>query len=316
MTTDCALLIGINYTGTDATLRGCHNDVKHMAQWLRLQHDVSPSNIRVLMDTPRLPGRDQPTRANILYELERLTRNTTATTFFIHYSGHGGTMPDRSGDEDDGEDSTLIPVDYETVGIICDDEFRAILNRFKSHQRVIIVGDCCHSGTLCDLPVRIETRPASVPHTASSLPTTEFHIHQKPYAETAASIVMLSGCRDAQTSADAYLALPILGKAATTRVIRATRGAWVPQTPHSSKIRVVIVRRRRSRRPRKIPQGALTASFLHAMRSHPSSPPPSSWAALLTTLYRELKRTRFSQHPQLSFGRAEDAHVFGATNLI
>ena len=150
MAIDAALLIGINYTGTEAALRGCHNDVKHMAQWLQAYHGMSPDHIRVLMDTPRLPATDQPTRANIVEALKGLSRNTAAATVLIHYSGHGGTMPDRNGDEDDGEDSTLIPVDYETAGIICDDEFRAILNGFGPHQRVIVVGDCCHSGTLCD----------------------------------------------------------------------------------------------------------------------------------------------------------------------
>ena len=36
--------------------------------------------------------------------------------------GHGGQMEDKSGDEDDGFDEILIPVDYKENGQIVDDE--------------------------------------------------------------------------------------------------------------------------------------------------------------------------------------------------
>ena len=35
--------------------------------------------------------------------------------------GHGGRLPDDNGDEEDGYDETLIPVDYQTAGQIRDD---------------------------------------------------------------------------------------------------------------------------------------------------------------------------------------------------
>ncbi len=40
----------------------------------------------------------------------------------MHYSGHGGSAKDKTGDEDDGKDETMIPVDYKTSGQIKDDE--------------------------------------------------------------------------------------------------------------------------------------------------------------------------------------------------
>ena len=37
-------------------------------------------------------------------------------TVWIHYSGHGGRVPDDDGDEDDGYDETLIPIDFQRKG--------------------------------------------------------------------------------------------------------------------------------------------------------------------------------------------------------
>ena len=47
------------------------------------------------------------------------------TTVFSHciskHAGHGGSVRDSSGDEEDGKDETMVPVDYETAGQIKDD---------------------------------------------------------------------------------------------------------------------------------------------------------------------------------------------------
>lgn len=43
-------------------------------------------------------------------------------SLFMHYSGHGGSVKDHAGDEEDGKDETMIPVDYATKGQIKDDE--------------------------------------------------------------------------------------------------------------------------------------------------------------------------------------------------
>lgn len=40
----------------------------------------------------------------------------------MHYSGHGGSVMDKSGDEEDNKDETMIPVDYMKSGQIKDDE--------------------------------------------------------------------------------------------------------------------------------------------------------------------------------------------------
>lgn len=42
-------------------------------------------------------------------------------SLFFHYSGHGGQAADLDGDEDDGFDETILPLDFKTAGEIIDD---------------------------------------------------------------------------------------------------------------------------------------------------------------------------------------------------
>lgn len=74
-------------------------------------------------------------------------------SLFLHYSGHGGHQQDTDGDEADGQDETLIPVDYETAGQIVDDELHPILvQNLPPGVRLTAIMDCCHSGSVLDLP--------------------------------------------------------------------------------------------------------------------------------------------------------------------
>jgi metacaspase-1 len=47
--------------------------------------------------------------------------------YFFHYSGHGGQVKDDAGDEEDGFDETIMPVDFKTKGQIIDDELHALM---------------------------------------------------------------------------------------------------------------------------------------------------------------------------------------------
>ena len=72
----------------------------------------------------------KPTRANMISELHSLVEGAAAgDSLFLHYSGHGAyskdTRPDT--DEADGQDETLVPLDYKESGMITDDELFDIL---------------------------------------------------------------------------------------------------------------------------------------------------------------------------------------------
>jgi hypothetical protein len=45
----------------------------------------------------------------------------------IRISGHGGQTADIDGDEDDGYDEVIYPVDFRSVGHIVDDEMHDIM---------------------------------------------------------------------------------------------------------------------------------------------------------------------------------------------
>ena len=50
-------------------------------------------------------------------------------SLFLLYSGHGSQIQDETGDEADHMDEIIIPVDYNTGGIIKDDELKTLLSQ-------------------------------------------------------------------------------------------------------------------------------------------------------------------------------------------
>jgi len=144
-----ALFIGINYHGQRGELRGCINDVDNIKRFL--QQNFRLDEIRVLTDDGKTPS---PTRANILAGFKWLRSGAKAgDSLILHYSGHGGSVKDTDGDEEDGMDETLIPVDHQTAGIIVDDEVHDVLVRgLPKGVRLTAIMDCCHSESMLDLP--------------------------------------------------------------------------------------------------------------------------------------------------------------------
>jgi len=146
-----AVMIGINYQGQQGELSGCHNDAKNMCDYLVNVHQFSNSNITMLLDDG---CHKSPTRSNILKAFQDLVKQSqSGDACFIHYSGHGGKLKDDNGDEDDGYDETLIPLDFQSAGQIRDDElFVTLIGAMASGVTLTCLMDCCHSGTILDLP--------------------------------------------------------------------------------------------------------------------------------------------------------------------
>ena len=60
-----------------------------------------------------------------------------------------------TGDEEDGYDETLIPVDFQQNGQIRDDDLlRILVKPTPAGVTMTCLMDCCHSGTVLDLPYR------------------------------------------------------------------------------------------------------------------------------------------------------------------
>jgi len=145
------LFIGINYTGQQGELRGCINDVKNIKAFLTENYDFD--DILVLTDDCQDRSK-LPTRQNILNGFKWLRKDAkSGDSLFMHYSGHGGSVKDEDGDEADGMDETLIPLDYQKEGQIVDDEVHAVLVRgLPKGVRLTAIMDCCHSESILDLP--------------------------------------------------------------------------------------------------------------------------------------------------------------------
>lgn len=152
-----SLLIGINYTRLgQSVLNGCINDVENMKHYISKEQGYpdDASHMRVLIDDEDTPQNLLPTRANMTDGFRWLLQDARdGDHLFVHYSGHGGQVKDRDGDEDDGYDETLCPLDYPTAGQITDDELHALLvYPLPSKARLTFIADCCHSGSILDLP--------------------------------------------------------------------------------------------------------------------------------------------------------------------
>jgi hypothetical protein len=95
-----------------------------------------------------------PTKHNIRMAMYWLVQGCQpGDSLVFHYSGHGAQQRNYSGDEVDGFDETLCPMDFETQGMIVDDEINAALVRPLPHGvKLHALIDACHSGTALDLP--------------------------------------------------------------------------------------------------------------------------------------------------------------------
>jgi metacaspase-1 len=241
-----SLFVGINYFGSQSELRGCINDVKNIKQFV-VEHWKFPTDaahMKTLTDDSK--GDGMPTKQNVLAALKWLVEGAkSGDSLFFHYSGHGAHQADASSDEVDGQDETIVPVDYESAGQIVDDELYEILVAgLPVGVRLTAIMDCCHSGSVFDLPysytpdgnldiVEVDNRKAAMEAAVAAgmsymrgdkkralesgmnaltllmqKPAQQdgaAHQNQIKIRSSMADVIQFSGCRDEQTSADASI---------------------------------------------------------------------------------------------------------------
>jgi len=188
-----AVLVGINYENNpNARLYGCINDINNMSNLLTDAFGYRTENITKLRDDITTPSL-LPTRSNIISYLTNLVRDSAnCEEIWFHYSGHGSQIVDRSGDESDGRDEVIVPLDYGKTGFIVDDEIFNILR--ASRCKTILIFDSCNSGTVCDLQWRFDYMNN---RQVKALNTSQ-RVLSNP------NIFCFSGARDNQTAADSY----------------------------------------------------------------------------------------------------------------
>ena len=118
---------------------------------------------------------------------------------FFHFSGHGGQIVDTHGDEEDGMDETICPVDFEQAGQISDDElFARLAAPLPAGCRLTVLLDCCHSGHGMDFPYTLHDGCCHSGHAGLAW-AVDGHFQRSAQAD----VLLFSGCEDDQCSADA-----------------------------------------------------------------------------------------------------------------
>ncbi|KAG8686199.1 Ca(2+)-dependent cysteine protease [Ceratobasidium sp. 423] len=288
------LSIGINYFGQNGELRGCINDSNNLCEFLTGQFGYKKEDIVKLTDDATNP-QQMPTRENILKAMQWLVKDAKPNdSLFFHYSGHGGQTKDLDGDEDDGYDEVIYPMDFEHAGHIVDDDMHTIMVKpLPEGCRLTAIFDSCHSGSALDLPYIYSTEGkikepnllagagqgllsaglsyargdmGGVVKGIGSLLKTATGSQKKAneYAKqtrtSPADVISWSGCKDSQTSAD------------TVEAGEAT--------------------------------GAMSYAFMEALRLKPQQ----TYQELLNNL-RDILKKKYSQKPQLSSSHPMDTTV-------
>jgi metacaspase-1 len=199
--------IGLNrvdpdqYEGWDGQLTACEADAKDMAALAKAQGFGASS---LLLTKAATAG---AVSAAILAAAKALK---SGDLFLLTYSGHGGQVKDTNGDEKDRMDETWVCYDRQFI----DDELYELWGKFKAGVRIVVLSDSCHSGTvLRDIPAfvsggpRIRAMPTSVVLKVQKAHAKLYKAIQDehPAAENAkvkASVLLISGCMDNQTSMD------------------------------------------------------------------------------------------------------------------
>ena len=184
-------MIGINYIGTPNELYGCINDTNNIKNIL--QEKFNYNNFNILTDNTN----QKPTKINIINELTNLLVNShKGDTLFFLYSGHGTCTIDLNNDEMDEQDEIIVPLDAVSISsCIYDDELNQIIkNNLKNGVKLFMLFDSCFSGTVVDL--KYNYLDSDNYNNTTVNPNV---------LETSGQVFMISGCKDNQTSADAFV---------------------------------------------------------------------------------------------------------------
>jgi len=199
-----ALLVGINKYSPDLNcdLRGCVNDVEHLRTVLVEQFNFNADNIRVVTD-------ERAIKVNILDRIGWLIGHQNSELVF-QYSGHGSQIRDRDGDElDDGLDEILCPHDMNWDFPLTDDDLGGLFKHIPESSSLTCIIDACHSGSMTrnfPNPTKEQSRYLKPPRDIQ-MRSAGRELQNRKIGTRAIELnhILLSGCRDDQTSADAYI---------------------------------------------------------------------------------------------------------------
>lgn len=207
MPTGISLHIGLNsvdptqYQGWDGKLAACEFDANDMAA-IAKKRGFAESTVMLTKDATA-----DAVKAAITAAAKKLKKDDL---FLLTYSGHGGQVPDRNGDEADRMDETWVLYDRQLI----DDEAFSLYSQFKTGVRLLVLSDSCHSGTVVRaLPAELggEAAIRMLPPTVrDAVNKAQRKLNDRLQAENPprtaaslkASLILISGCQDNQYSLD------------------------------------------------------------------------------------------------------------------
>ncbi|CAL0328173.1 unnamed protein product [Lupinus luteus] len=208
-----AVVIGISYRFSRHELKGCINDANCMRYFLINKFNFPEASIIMLTEEEDPHGPKFPSKHNIRMAMFWLVQGCRAgDSLVFHYSGHGSQQRSYSGEEVDGYDETLCPLDFETQGMIVDDEINATMVRsLPNGVRLHALIDACHSGTVLDLPFLCRMN-------RSGQYVWEDHRPRSGIwkGSNGGEVISFSGCDDHQSSADTSVLSKITSTGAMT----------------------------------------------------------------------------------------------------
>jgi hypothetical protein len=190
-----------HYQGWDGQLAACEADAKDMIALAKKKGFKSSTLLLTKAATAAAVSNAILSAAKTL---------KSGDLFFLTYSGHGGQVNDTNADEADRMDETWVCYDRQLV----DDELYEMWGKFKAGVRIVVLSDSCHSGTvLREIPAfisggpRIRAMPTFVVRKVQKAHARLYRAIQDEHraAETTkvgASVLLISGCMDNQTSLD------------------------------------------------------------------------------------------------------------------
>ena len=204
-----ALLVGIQsypHFAGNLRLHGTLADVEAMADLLESR--ISDLDLRILRE-------GQATRDGVRSAWDRVVADTRpGDEVLFYWAGHGSRVRNLTGSESDGWDETLVPYDSGRVTVpnrdLIDDEVYAWLVRLQQKtQRISLIVDACHSGTVARAGARNvprDPRPRELP----AIPNGESQVPGGPAGWLPASDhwVLLAACRDHEVAVE----IPIDGQ--------------------------------------------------------------------------------------------------------
>ncbi|MGC4042068.1 MAG: caspase family protein [Flavobacterium sp.] len=97
------------------------------------------------------------------YFTQAIKELKSGDTFFLSYSGHGGSVMDINDDEPDGMDETWCLYDRQFL----DDELYRWFSKFNEGVKILIFSDSCHSGSIAKMELKSDKEKAADKNTGN-----------------------------------------------------------------------------------------------------------------------------------------------------